>query len=358
MDRPEPLLSVIVPIFNTGTPLKSCLDSILGQTLTDLDIILVDDGSSDPLTLELIDAYVTRDSRIRLIRKENGGQSSARNIGLDKAIGVFVAWVDHDDVLNAHMYKTLYAALVDRGGHVAECRFQPVSFDALDRLELQALPRMSPRTVTIEQSKDFLVGHIHIWNRIYRTEWLRENNLRFADLLWEEDVLFSFKTLITAETLQFIDDALYFHLEHGENTTHRLGRKIFDAFKAQDLMVDFLRTTDRFDEFETQLRARMVKDILFGFNAVHDLLEQDFFSESCRRLQTVSLKSYSRYYSTSKKKLLGYAQKEDYEGFKRYQAFREWRKLVMRKLFKITWKFHEKSVTLLGIKLGVTKPWR
>jgi len=105
MER-EPLLSVIVPVYNVETYLSRCVDSILGQTYQNMEIILIDDGSRDS-SGEICDAYAQKDSRIRVIHKENGGLSSARNVGLEAAGGVYIAFVDSDDWIEPDAYRHL-----------------------------------------------------------------------------------------------------------------------------------------------------------------------------------------------------------------------------------------------------------
>lgn len=352
MDDLQPLISVVVPVYNTGSFLQNCLDSILSQTLREIEVLLVDDGTDDPLTLEILDEYKARDSRIRLIKKANGGQASARNKGHDEASGRYVAFVDHDDILNTTMYETLFREAEKTGADVVECRFEPLPHDRVDRMDGCRSSSVPFVTVSIDQDRDFLVDHIQIWNRIYRNEFLRENHLEFDDLLWEEDVLFSFKVLITAGSLSFLDDTLYYHIEHDSNTTHKLGPKIFHAFKAHDLLFTFMNDRHCTNMFEEQYFGRVFKDILFGFNVIDEACEKDFFMEAHGRIKDLSLTPYRRFFSSSKKKLLGYVKRGDYRGFKRYQAFRERRKHLMKHLFRIRWTPKEKSMTVLGFRLG------
>lgn len=351
MDKSQPLISVIIPVYNTGVYLRACLDSILGQTLKEIEVLLVDDGSNDILTLEILDEYKEKDSRVCLIRKSNGGQSSARNAGLAESGGLYVAFVDHDDILNLHMYEILLGAVIKDAVDVAECRFKPVHHDHVKQLSLNRRPSAIARNVNIEKDKDFLVNHIHIWNRLYRREFLRNNLLEFDNsLLWEEDVLFSYKVLISARTVVFCDEELYFHIEHMTNTTHKLGRKIFHTFKAHDLLLKFLNEKKCFECFKEQYHARMLKDVLFNLNAVDESYEKEFLLEAHKRLKGIPLKRYKSHYSSSKKKLLGFLQQGNYEAFKRHQAFREKRKAMTENFFRIRWNRFEKSLTLLGFK--------
>lgn len=114
-----PLISVIVPVYNVEKYLNRCVESIVGQTYDNLEILLVDDGSTDDSGI-LCDAWSERDERVRVIHKKNGGAGAARNIALDMAKGEFVGLVDSDDYLAPHMYAHLYS-LIQHGADIAEC---------------------------------------------------------------------------------------------------------------------------------------------------------------------------------------------------------------------------------------------
>ena len=114
-----PLISVIVPVYNVEKYLNRCVESIVGQTYDNLEILMVDDGSTDDSGI-LCDAWSERDERVRVIHKKNGGAGAARNIALDMAKGEFVGLVDSDDYLAPHMYAHLYS-LIQHGADIAEC---------------------------------------------------------------------------------------------------------------------------------------------------------------------------------------------------------------------------------------------
>jgi len=118
----NPKISIIVPIYNVEKYLPCCMDSLLNQTLTDIEIILVDDGSPDDCG-KICDEYATKDSRVKVIHKKNGGLSDARNIGIDIAIGEYFSFVDSDDWIDINMYETLYNNLVDNNADIACCAF-------------------------------------------------------------------------------------------------------------------------------------------------------------------------------------------------------------------------------------------
>ena len=104
-----PLISIIVPVYNVKDYVEKCLDSICGQSYTNLEIIVVDDGSTDG-SGKICDAYASKDRRIKVIHRKNGGLSAARNEGLDAATGEFLGFVDSDDWIDLDMFKFLYDA--------------------------------------------------------------------------------------------------------------------------------------------------------------------------------------------------------------------------------------------------------
>ena len=114
------LLSVIVPIYNVEDYLNRCVDSIINQTYKNLEIILVDDGSPDNCP-QMCDDYAKKDSRIRVVHKENGGLSDARNAGMKVATGEYVSFIDSDDYISLDFYETLFQTMVDNDSDIVEC---------------------------------------------------------------------------------------------------------------------------------------------------------------------------------------------------------------------------------------------
>ena len=126
-----PAISVIVPIFNVENYVRKCVDSILNQTFSDIEIILVDDGSTDA-SGRICDEYLSKDDRIRVIHKENGGLSDARNAGLDMCTGEYIGFVDGDDYIDGDMYELLYKNLIQYDADISMCRFRRIYNNRID----------------------------------------------------------------------------------------------------------------------------------------------------------------------------------------------------------------------------------
>ena len=120
-----PQISVIIPVYNSEKYLPQCLESIVGQSYGDIEIICVNDGSKDKST-EILNSYAAKDERIKIINQKNKGQSAARNAGLDVATGKYIAFVDSDDVIDFRFFEILYTAAERSGSEVVCCGFKKI----------------------------------------------------------------------------------------------------------------------------------------------------------------------------------------------------------------------------------------
>ena len=165
----EKLVSVIIPAYNIEDYIGRCLDSVLSQTYKNLEILVVDDGSSD-CTGEILDDYEKKDQRIRVIHKENGGVSSARNIGIEAATGDYIGFVDGDDLMEPEMYKTLVNLLKEENADIAHCGYQMVFPDRVDYYHNTKNRKVQTRE---EGLKDLLSGEMiepALYNKLYKKE--------------------------------------------------------------------------------------------------------------------------------------------------------------------------------------------
>ena len=142
-----PLISVIVPVYKVEAYLPACVDSILAQTFSDFELILVDDGSPDACGA-ICDSYAHMDSRIRVVHQKNGGLSAARNAGLDAAIGKYVTFVDSDDVIMQDYLRELYLAITKNDAEVACCKFQNFEGDKPDAESTESISEIHIKVMT------------------------------------------------------------------------------------------------------------------------------------------------------------------------------------------------------------------
>ena len=203
-------ISVIIPVYKVEKYLAKCVDSVLAQTYGDLEILLVDDGSPDGCGA-ICDGYASRDSRVRVIHKPNGGLSSARNAGLDAASGAYVGFVDSDDYIDPAMYEKLHAALVSTGADVCVC--DVVYVDEQGALKGPPIPPMAEEVLSPEQAwrrvelADDGWRYVTAWNRLYRRAVF--DGLRFQEGKIHEDELSVVPIYEKCGRAAVISDVLY-----------------------------------------------------------------------------------------------------------------------------------------------------
>lgn len=187
-----PLISVIVPVYNVETYLQQCLNSIVGQTYSRLEIILVDDGSTDSSGL-ICDEYARRDSRIKVIHKQNAGQSSARNAGLDIALGDFISFVDSDDWIDLNLYQIFTREL----GDAPRCDIY--SFCMTEQYLDHSVAMLHGKDCTLvnDEVRSAFVDQELIWEYVCDKIWRRSiiGDIRFLYGKKNEDAIFTYQVL-------------------------------------------------------------------------------------------------------------------------------------------------------------------
>ena len=215
-----PIVSVIVTAYNIERYIAQCLDSVIGQTLSDLEIIVVDDGSTDG-TAEIIQDYARRDTRVRPIlfdRNTIGGVASAANAGLDAATGDYIGFADGDDLCEPDMFGKLYAAAVAADADLAMCRYLLLD----ERTGATAPPADNHRWDGIESGTVWELDETHRkrllefiavpWRKIYRRKMLDDRGIRFpvVDYFFEDNP-FHWLSALTADRIAFVREELCYH---------------------------------------------------------------------------------------------------------------------------------------------------
>lgn len=235
----QPLISVIVPVYKVEQYLDRCVESVLAQTYTNLEVILVDDGSPDN-SGALCDAWAQKDDRIRAVHKPNGGLSSARNVGLDHATGEYVQFLDSDDVIHPAMCGILLAALTDNDARIAACEVAHTfegdapAYTVEGELEVlsstEAISRMWYQTGFFPSA----------CTKLYRRDLFDAH--RFAEGLLFEDVEIMHKLLWAAERVVCTSARLYGYMHRNDSiTTARFTVRDLDILAIADDLLAFAR---------------------------------------------------------------------------------------------------------------------
>lgn len=231
-------ISVIVPVYKVEQYLNRCIQSIVNQSYNDLEIILVDDGSPDGCP-SICNGWAVRDKRIKVIHKENGGLSSARNAGLDVATGDYIAFVDSDDYVASDIFEIMLDAAIRNNVDVACCGRVRVS--AAGEIEMFTLPEEQVFTGE-EAIKQLLIGGTieeAAWDKLYKADIF--NKRRFPDGEINEDIVQTIEILGTCRQIVHVGKALYYYCENRNSiTTSKYNSGKMICIKHLDQISDYL----------------------------------------------------------------------------------------------------------------------
>lgn len=240
----QPVVSVIVPTYNAGEFVAQCLDSVLGQTMGDFELICVDDGSTDD-TWAIVEERAQRDGRVAALRQANAGPGAARNAGLERACGRYVYCLDADDYLECDMLASCVKALDDAQADMALVAFRTYNQRAGRTYPAEwgmrhedAFPSYPAGSFTWETAPDLFFETVQNvpWNKMVRRSLLEERGIRFQELRLTEDLMYSLPAAVSARRIVRIARPLVVHREFsGTNAMADKGRHpldFLDAFAA------------------------------------------------------------------------------------------------------------------------------
>ena len=216
-------ISIIIPVYNVEKYLRQCLDSLVNQTLKDIEIIIVDDGSQDS-SGEFCDEYALKDDRIKVIHKENGGLGNARNVGMTYATGDYLAFVDSDDWVTLDYFEKLYDSAIKNNTDVS-------IGTVIVFKNGKSKKKINPQKIEMLFAKQ---GFACL--KIYKRDFIEQFNLQFTEKLYYEDMFFAMMVYLNMQNYSIVNDAYYYYRHQEGSITHTCiqGSKLFDVFKVYD----------------------------------------------------------------------------------------------------------------------------
>ena len=235
-------ISVIIPVYNVASQLDRCMESVTNQTYTDLEIIVINDGSTDS-SGQICDEWSKKDARIKVIHQENSGQSKARNAGLEHATGAYIAFVDSDDWIPIDIYQHVIDLFNQYDCDVVD--FQPLS--VMNETDVKIEKNMKGRVEVVKGRDNILYDYMYkgqtqkspftVWRKVFRRELFQ--NIQFIEGMINEDIVINFELLMNAEILVTTDKIGYFYYQATVSTTRNgLRKRDFDLLKACDILKD------------------------------------------------------------------------------------------------------------------------
>lgn len=263
-----PKISVIVPVYNVEKYLSKCLDSLVNQTLEDYEIIVVNDGSPDN-SQEIIDSYVSEyPQKVKAFTKKNGGLSDARNFGLEKANGEFIAFVDSDDFVNEDMLEKMYTRAKATDADIVVCAHDGVKLDKKNNVKKAKLYPIQNKNVfgkSIYESPE-IMEHIksYAWNKIYRREVIAGYKFPKGQLF--EDSAVVYNILSSATKIDYVDEPLYHYVVGRAGAiTNSVNKRIFDIFKSCDSLIAHYKRIGKFEELYEVIESRCIRHIAMRY---------------------------------------------------------------------------------------------
>lgn len=247
--------SIIIPVYNVAKYLSQCLDSVIKQTLKDIEIICIDDGSTDG-SLEILEQYEQKDKRIQVLVQENSGQGSARNKGLKLAKGKYIQFLDSDDFLEPNCCKRMFDIMEDKQTDVGcfSCHvlYETQQARKNEDMEYFKIKHLGLNLVT---SKLALSLDVNCWNKIFRKSFLDENGIYFPEKLHFEDVAFFWYWLSKAKTIYGLNEKLMFYRRREKSFVNNIFEKkspyMLDSCKVNSLIYDYLKQNNKLKEYSS-----------------------------------------------------------------------------------------------------------
>lgn len=263
-------VTIIIPVYNVENYIDRCMESVLGQSYDNLEIILIDDGSKDA-SGKKIDEYALKDNRIVALHKENGGQASARNLGLSKATGEYVCFVDSDDCIHERYVELLLDICENRDCDLAICAYENFSGN-----DINWKKDISDSNITFEKSTDTLnaifsprnVETIVVWNKMYKMDNIRD--IHFTEGRIFEDEAISARLIYSADRVGRIDAPLYYYYQNDSGTMGgEFTLKKLDILWALEDRMDFFKEKELTALYQKDSYKYMCKLLTHYYRVMH-----------------------------------------------------------------------------------------
>lgn len=287
-----PAVSIIVPVYNCAAYLEECLASLLGQSYADIEILCINDGSTDN-SLERLEAIARQDARVKIFSQENQGAAIARNNGINYATGDYLLFIDGDDFVSPNLVHSAYSTAVSHQADVVIFRADKYNNETGS---FEAAPYLADRNTIPEQSvfnssdvpEDlFTFTTPAPWNKLFRRDFILSKQIEFQALPNTNDLRFTYTALAEAQRICFVDEVLtHYRFNTGESTQARRGTSPRSFAEALQGLMDQLQQRDLLDRYRTTLAKRTISTSLFILDTAR------FYSERVAALQAICSGNY------------------------------------------------------------------
>ena len=283
-------VSIVVPVYNVENYLAECLERLINQSLKDIEIICINDGSTDN-SLKILNDYAKKDSRIIVINKENEGQGVARNLGISLAKGEYVGFVDPDDLVHLDMYRAMYMQGKSLNSEIVICditkylendnEFLKTDFwlESNENCKVKSLD--VPVGVNIDKElvyKSLLISPCYSCNRIYKTDFLKANNINFGTARCFEDCVFIVDSMYFAKNISYIDSDFYIYRIHQTSTLRNLNSIHFELLNVFEEVENKFKMYNLEGILENNLKFFQVMNSIWTYEKLNKGQQKEFLN--------------------------------------------------------------------------------
>ena len=302
-------ISVIIPAYNAIDYLDEAIESIINQSFKDLEIICVDDGSTDN-TLERLEYYASKDSRIQVYTQENQGPGGATNTGLSKAKGKYIYFMDADDILDLNALEELHSIIEEKDLDFvilkAICYDQDTDeYYEQDYFTMPILHECVGDSVFDWRDIGNVIFKISVtpWSKLYKHELIKKSGAKFPLNLIYHDNIFFWEILFNSNRIYYYDKILYTRRVHSSSLVHSHNEKTVDTIKTNNLIFQTFMDFGHFEEFKEFLYNRKVSLVNFRYDLIRVEFKEYFFIEMKKDFEKIiGHEKYDDFYSNLRPK--------------------------------------------------------
>jgi hypothetical protein len=244
-------ISIIIPAYNAEKYINKCIDTLINQTKKELEIIVINDGSTDN-TENIVKSY--KDKRIKYYKNKNQGIGKTRNFGIEKATGKYLMFVDSDDYIEKDACEKMFNRAENNNLDIVICDFYKV-YDSGDTEQIHT---PSFKDSTLKDNPDIITEYLCPWAKLYNRKLIIDNNIRFVENLKYEDAPFVIESLCSANKIGKVDECLNYYVIHGNSETTVRDRRCFDILKIIDIIRKYTNNKNYLKEKIDKLTVRII----------------------------------------------------------------------------------------------------
>lgn len=323
----RPVVSVIIPVLNTKAYLQQCLDSLAVQTLAEIEVICVDNGSTDG-SYEFLQTYAESHANFAVLRHAEGRQGGARNAGIDRATGEYIGFVDSDDFVSPVMFQEMYNAAQAARAEVVVCNFD--LYYESKGLVSQTFrgDLLAGGEVFSIQQQPRLLRNLIVWNKIWSHEFIEKHKLRFPEDVFHEDQLFVIEALVLAQRIVTVSETLYFYRRARPGSVNEYrGRDSLQVFRIMEMVTDFAEGAGLDGSLKLVLNELKALKYLQLYKITGNAFRKEYFEKMRNEFRDIDLPIQCRILSPSERREFQIVQRV---GYSQYTLF-----LLLRKMYGI-----------------------